>query len=231
MIYKDWKIIYKKISKDLDFREEKDKSASEILNQLISKKILLSLKELKKIITGKEVVIFGAGPSLESSLKIHKEKIAKMIKISADGATSALINNNVQPDIIVTDLDGKISDQFNANSGGSIAIIHAHGDNIDHLKQYVPKFEGKIIGTTQINSGFYNNLNNFGGFTDGDRAIFLVDHFHAKKINLIGFDFDGKIGKFSFQEYKNKNQKLKKLKWCEYLVDLLKKDNPNIQEL
>ena len=220
MIFKDWKIIYKKISKDFNFQEEKDKIASEILNQLISKKNIFSIKKLKKILTGKDVVIFGAGPSLESSLRVHKEKFAEMIKITADGATSALLKNNIHPDIIVTDLDGKISDQFKANSEGSIAIIHAHGDNIEYLKKYVPEFEGKIIGTTQIDSGSFKNLNNFGGFTDGDRAIFLADYFHAKKINLIGFDFDGKIGKFSFPEYKNKNQKLKKLKWCEYLVDL-----------
>ena len=231
MFYKDWEPIYRKIAKDLYIQKENDKQAAEILNQLLQNNKNFTLKKFKEIINDKVVVIFGAGPSLESSLISHIKEISNMVKISADGATSALIQNDIQPDIIVTDLDGKISDQLKANSEGSIAIIHAHGDNIDHLKKYVPKFEGKIIGTTQIDPGPFENLNNFGGFSDGDRAIFLADYFHAKKIYLIGFDFDGKIGKFSYPHKKDKGQKLKKLQWCKHLIDILKKDNQNIQEL
>ncbi len=118
-----------------------------------------------------------------------------------------------------------MSDQLKANSEGSIAIIHAHGDNINKIKKYVPKLEGKILGTTQINPEPYKFLHNFGGFTDGDRAVYLADHFHAKKIYLMGFDFNGKIGEYSFAENKDKKLKLKKLKWCEYLIDVLNKQN------
>jgi uncharacterized Rossmann fold enzyme len=50
-------------------------------------------------------------------------------------------------------------------------------------------------------------------------------------INLIGFDFNGEIGKYSFPRGKDKNLKLQKLKWCRNLIDLLKKDKQNIQEL
>lgn len=231
MFYKDWEPIYGKIAEDFNFPLEKEKQSADILNKLLEKKNLYSIKKLEDLIAGNEVIVFGAGPSLEPSLITHKKEFVGKLKIAADGATSALLKNNVLPDIIITDLDGKVSDQLDANSKGSIAIIHAHGDNIDDVKNYVPEFKGDVIGTTQIDPKSYENIHNFGGFTDGDRAVFLADSYHAKKIYLIGFDFDGGIGKYSFPENKDKNLKLKKLKWCKYLIDLLKKDKQNIQEL
>ena len=103
--------------------------------------------------------------------------------------------------------------------------------NIAEIKKYVPEFKGQIMGTTQIDPAPYDNLHNFGGFTDGDRAIFFAEYFKAKKIHLIGFDFNGEIGKYSFAENKDKKQKLKKLKWCKYLVELLKENNREIHYL
>lgn len=231
MFYKDWKPIYQKIAKDLNFQEENDKLAADVLNQLLQNNKIGTLKKIEKMINEKEVIVCGAGPSLERSLIIYKEKLADMLKISADGATSALLKNNILPDIIITDLDGKVTDQLKANSQGSIAIIHAHGDNISNIKRYVPEFKGDILGSTQINSNSYKNIYNFGGFTDGDRAVFLAEHFHAKMIYLIGFNFDGKIGRYSFSDNKNKSLKLKKLKWCEYLIELIKKKKQNIYNL
>lgn len=85
------------------------------------------------------------------------------------------------------------------------------------------------MGTTQINPNFFNNIQNFGGFTDGDRAVFIADYFNAKEINLIGFDFNSKIGKYSFPQNKNLDLKIKKLKWCKYLIEMLMKKNKNIK--
>jgi uncharacterized Rossmann fold enzyme len=231
MFYKDWKPIYEKIAKDLNITKNADKQAANILNNLIKSNKQNSKEKLKNILKGKEVIIFGAGPSLESFLHSNKNNLSHKIKISADGATSALIQNDILPDIIVTDLDGRVPDQINANLKGSITVIHAHSDNIEKIKKFVPKFKGYIIGSTQIDPSPYENVDNFGGFTDGDRAIFLADNFNAKIIYLAGFDFDGKIGRYSFSENKDRNLKLKKLKWCKYLIELLKKVNPNIQEL
>ncbi len=231
MFYKDWKPIYDKIAKDLNIFEKTDKQATNVLNKLLKNNRQTSNEKLNEKIHGKEVIIFGAGPSLETSIESYKNNLNREIKITADGATSALIHNDILPEIIVTDLDGKVSDQIKANSKGSLTIIHAHGDNIDKIKKYVPKFKGDIFGSTQIDPDPFENINNFGGFTDGDRAVFLADNFKAKMIYLIGFDFDGKIGRYSFSEFKDKNLKLKKLKWCKHLIELLKKGNPNIQEL
>jgi len=231
MFYKDWEPIYKKIAQDFNFQVRNDKKAADVLDELLQKKHLFSIKELEELIVAKEVVIFGAGPSLENLILKHKNEIVKKVKISADGATSALLKNDIFPDIIVTDLDGEIADQVIANSKGSIAIIHAHGDNISEIKKFVPKFNKNIIGSTQIDPIPYKNIYNFGGFTDGDRAVFLASHFKAKKIHLIGFDFDGIIGKYSYPEKKDIKLKLKKLKWCKYLIGLLMQKNQQISYL
>ena len=224
MFYKEWEKIYKKIVLDFNFKTEEDKNASYILNNIIKKRNKnYDIKELKKIIKNKEVIIFGAGPFLNKTINNNIDIIKDKIKISADGATSALIEQKIIPDIIVTDLDGKISDQINANLKGAITIIHSHGDNINKLKENVSKFKGEIIGTTQIDPTLFQYLYNFGGFTDGDRAVLLAVHYQAKNIYLIGFNFNGLIGKYSFT--KNKRIKIKKLKWCKIILDNIKEKN------
>ncbi len=225
MLYKDWKLFYEKIVNDLKLNFEKDIDAAFLLDTIISNKKTISIKKIEKLIKNKEIIIFGAGYTLEKSILKNKKSIEKKIKISADGATSALLKHNIIPDIIVTDLDGKISDILYANKKGAITIIHAHGDNIEKIKKYVKNFKGEIFGTTQIDPTNFKKLYNFGGFTDGDRAIFLADHFKSKKIFLIGFNFDKNIGEYSFPDKKDKNMKLKKLKWCKFFIEILSKDN------
>ncbi len=226
MEYKKWEPKYREILKDFNFSIKNDERSAQILDSLLQKKQDTSL--LEKLIYGKNVVVFGAGSSLEKSITKHKEKINGTVKIAADGATTALLENNIFPDVIITDLDGRIPDQIKANSNGAVVIIHAHGDNIDKIKKYVPKFKGIILGTTQTDPEPYDKIYNFGGFTDGDRAVFLADHFQAQKINLIGFDFNGEIGKYSFSENRDRNLKLKKLKWCKHLIEMLNKNGISV---
>ncbi|KYK22990.1 hypothetical protein AYK21_03125 [Thermoplasmatales archaeon SG8-52-2] len=228
MFYKDWEPIYEEIAKDFSYNLEKEQKSVEVLDNYLEKKGIFPLDKLDEIVKEREVIVFGAGPSLEKSLDLHKDLIKDCIKISADGATSALIKYDFLPDIIVTDLDGNVNDQINANSNGSVIVIHAHGDNTSEINKFVPKFKNNIIGSTQINPQSFENVFNFGGFTDGDRAVFLASHFKAKKIQLIGFDFNGEIGKYAYSEKKDKNLKIKKLKWCKKLIELLIKENGNI---
>jgi len=58
----------------------------------------------------------------------------------------------------------------------------------------VPKLRNPI-GTTQLKP--FGKLHNFGGFTDGDRAVCLAEHFKAGLIILAGMDFEGEIGEYS----------------------------------
>ncbi len=228
MNYSDWEKIYKKILKDFNFSKERDIQSAQVLDEFLQIRNKINILSLRRFIETKDVVVFGSGPSLEKAVCKNMDFYMSKILISADGATSALIENCIFPDIILSDLDGKISDQVVANKKGSLIIIHAHGDNIKKIKDNFYKFGEKILGTTQSDPSQFKNLYNFGGFTDGDRAIFLANHFNAKKIYLIGFDFDGNIGKYSFAEKKDKKQKLKKLEWAKYLIDMLNKEKQNI---
>ncbi len=221
MLYQNWEPFYKEIKKDFNLNFKKDQKAAEILNKILKKQKISKEKKLKNLIENNEVIVFGAGPTLKNCIKENKNKsfFKKSLKISADGATTALIEENIVPDIIVTDLDGKISDQIKANEKGSLIVIHAHGDNVKKIKEIVPCLTGEVIGTTQVDPKNFEYLFNYGGFTDGDRAVYIADHFKAKKIYLIGFDFNNKIGKYSFT--KDKQIKKKKLIWCELLIKRL----------
>jgi uncharacterized Rossmann fold enzyme len=225
MFYKEWKPIYYKLLSDFNIDIKDDIKSAENLNKFLNqKKNTINKKEIEKIINNKEIIIFGAGPSLNVNIQKNIEKIKTKIKITADGATTALLENKINPDIIVTDLDGKISDQINANKSDCIAIIHAHGNNKNQIIKYLPKFKGKIFGTTQTNPKQFNKLENYGGFTDGDRAVSIATHFNAKTIKLIGFDYGNEIGKYSFPNKKDKNKKIKKLKWCKNIIEELSKE-------
>jgi len=231
MNYKDWESHYKKILKDFDFSMEKDIESAKNLDEFLQCRNELDIDSVKKFIEDAEVVVFGAGPSLEKTICKHIDFLVDKILIAADGTTSALFEKCLLPDIIVTDLDGKIEDQIKANKAGSVLIVHAHGDNIETIKKHFFQLDERIIGSTQTDPSQFKNLYNFGGFTDGDRAIFLAEHFDAKKIYLVGFDFNGEIGKYSFPKGKDKKLKLKKLKWCETFINHLKNKHKNIEHL
>ena len=229
MNFEDWYPFYKKIITDLSINQYDDEIASNNFNELLNNvSNLKKLDYLKQFIADENVVICGAGPSLVNSIVKYNDLLNKSIIITADGATSALLKYDVLPDIIVTDLDGEIDDQIKSNEKGSKIIIHAHSDNIDLITKYLAKFPRNILGTIQTNPAGLVNVENVGGFTDGDRAVFLCNHFNASKINLIGFDYDEMIGFYSFANNKNIENKLKKLKWCKYLIEILLNSNDNI---
>jgi uncharacterized Rossmann fold enzyme len=52
----------------------------------------------------------------------------------------------------------------------------------------VPRFSGPIVATAQ--SAPLPRVYNFGGFTDGDRAVFAADALGAAEIRILGFDLD-----------------------------------------
>ncbi|MCZ7398212.1 MAG: DUF115 domain-containing protein, partial [Candidatus Methanoperedens sp.] len=115
----------------------------------------------------------------------------------------------ITPGIIVTDLDGNMDDEALANEKGAIMVVHAHGDNMDALSAEVPGLK-RVIGTTQ--SKPLKNVYNFGGFSDGDRSVFLAQEMGAKSITLIGFDF---------KDVNVTPLKKKKLMWAEKLIDMV----------
>ena len=209
-----WKKRYSDILKEFKYSEKKDIESAIQLNSFLKKSNIN--EKIIRLIEGKTVFVIGSGPSLLRAIpKLQNYK--KSIKIAADSALKILIENKVIPDIIITDLDGDESTLKKIAKTKSIFVVHAHGDNIEKLK--LAKNFKNCIGTTQSNP--FDKIQNFGGFTDGDRGVFLANHFKAKKIILFGMDFGKRIGKFSNTKKIEKKTKLMKLKKGESLLEWL----------
>ena len=124
-----------------------------------------------------------------------------------------------------TDLDGDISSIKKVGRTKIPIIVHAHGNNYNEL-ELVSIFQNKI-GTTQTRK--FGKLENFGGFTDGDRCVFLAESFNPEKIILFGMDFGKKIGKYSKKKVLDRKTKLKKLEYGKKLLEwLAKKSNSDL---
>jgi uncharacterized Rossmann fold enzyme len=205
-----WEPIYKRILEDFGFDRRGDEKAALFLSNMLTEKNSVSLSELKNIISGKAVLICGNAPGLRSDLS--EIDFSAFTVIAADGAAAVLMDAGIVPDVICTDLDGNLESDIEkeilACENGSIVLIHAHGDNIDKLERYVPRFK-RFIATTQARP--FEKVYNFGGFSDGDRCFFVAREFGAKKIKLAGFDF----------EDRDVNPiKKKKLKWAKKLMGI-----------
>ena len=217
---KEWWPWYNKIINTFGYDRSKDQLVADVLSNLISWRAV-DPQQLKVLLSGQSVLVFGAGPSLEEDLQqIAKENLLKKCAIiSADGATTALLKvAKVVPRVVVTDLDGNINDLLRANGLGSIMVVHGHGDNINRLRKYVPKFKS-VVGTTQVEPR--PNVYNFGGFTDGDRAVFLATAMGAKLVALAGMDLGRVVGKYSKKQVRSVEVKVSKLKICKELLEWL----------
>ena len=209
-----WKTQFKEIRNEFGYSEKDDLNSAKKLNSLLKRKN--TKKQFQTIIKGKTVFVIGAGPSLAKSLKyIKNSKNSK--KIVADGAVRALLEKNIKPDILVTDLDGDLKSIEKIGKTNIPIVVHAHGDNYDELG--IVKKLKNVIGSTQTKK--IDKVENFGGFTDGDRCVFLAEYFDARKIVLIGMDFGQKIGKYSKQRIADRKTKIKKLKFGKRIVEWL----------
>ena len=209
-----WESKYREILKDFGYSRKKDNQSCKLLNSLLSKKMRIT--KIRDLIENKPVFVIGAGPSLPFCLSVLK-KHKKITKIVADGATKAIIENGLKPDIVVTDLDGDIISLKKTGRTNTIMVVHAHGDNSEKI-HFVKNFKN-CIGTTQTKP--MGRVRNFGGFTDGDRCVFLASSFKAKKIILLGMDFGTRIGKYSKITVVNRNIKIAKLRRGKKLLEWL----------
>ena len=197
MEFGEWNIYYKEILDDFGFSREDDEKCAQLLDEILSEEGCLTLEDLSKIVGfSDKFIVFGAGPSLKGHSKDLKENydLKDYVLVSADGATTALVEERIAPDIVVTDLDGNLDDILLANIKGANIVVHAHGDNSDKIVQITPYFTN-VLGTAQ--SQPVGNIYNFGGFTDGDRAIFLCVALDASEIILAGMDFGEIVTKYS----------------------------------
>lgn len=226
--YNNWDKWYERILADFGYDMQADMESAQLVNSLIHKKTIVDVHGVDKCI------IFGAGPSLKKHISLIKTTLDEdnYIIIAADGATTALLEEGIIPDIIVTDLDGKMDDIIYSNKHNSTLYVHAHGDNMDKIRRYVPQLDN-IIATTQTNP--VGQVVNYGGFTDGDRAIHIAVYaLNMKKIILAGMDYGEYTTKYSRPNNKKMIEKaddIKKLKleYARLITDDLIKNNPQVE--
>jgi len=214
MRWEVWEGFYRRIVAEMGYSVEDDRAAALELRGLLLRHGHLSPGDIE---IDERVYVFGAGPSLEDALEEGEFDDGTLI--AADGATSALLRRGLVPDIVVTDLDGRIEDILTAREEGAKVVVHAHGDNVERLRRWVPELV-PVLGTCQVEP--LDVVHNFGGFTDGDRAAFLAEALGAREVTLIGFDFNGRVGRWS-KPWLSENvpaweEKERKLRFAEELL-------------
>ncbi|MCX6673139.1 MAG: DUF115 domain-containing protein [Methanothrix sp.] len=205
MQFATWETLYQSILQDFGFSPGRDEEAARLLAELLRDREP-PMRAAETIVGGRRAVVCGNAPTLDKELEGLQERDA--VFLAADGATAVLLGRAVVPDIVVTDLDGPFPAILKANQMGSIVVVHAHGDNLDALKKYVPQLD-RVIGTVQCRP--LPGLHNFGGFTDGDRCVFLAKELCAASIKLVGFDFE---------DESVTPRKKRKLAWAKRLIEL-----------
>lgn len=233
-----WEPYYKRVATDLELNITKDYEIAEKLNSLVKQhnshgfnSTLEKISHLKKT----KAWIFGAGPSLENDFEKFSKNYSPEtdLIVGVDGSSLFLREQGYLPDIIFSDLDGSLDAIQDCLSLGSILILHAHGDNFNIVEKFYPeivKYDYLPTVQTKPNEPF---IYNFGGFTDGDRAISgVLEWFSSITVLLLGFTF-GKIqGKYS-KPTKLKNHteaaefKLKKLQFAKEFIQVLAKNYSN----
>ncbi len=208
MDYAEWDVYYRQILEDFGFSREEDERAAKLLDATLGGR-RIDPEDLRTTFAGREATVAGNAGTLAEELGAVSRPL-----LAADEAATVLRRADLLPDVIVTDLDGDVEDQIALNVGGTVAVVHAHGDNIEAIERWAPRFHGPVIATTQ--SRPFGRVYNFGGFTDGDRAAFLADHLGARSLLLLGFDFENPSPKDADPEVKKR-----KLDWAYILLQTL----------
>jgi uncharacterized Rossmann fold enzyme len=226
MEWKNWEPHYNRIVSRLGLDPRADRNATSLLDSLLKDHPPgPTLRRLEEIIENKNVVICGAGPSLEQHLKttIPSKSFTNVVYVASDGAASALLEFDYKCDILVTDLDGDPDALREVIRRGAIPIVHAHGDNMDKVSEFVPALDN-VLGSTQVEPTERVSL--WGGFTDGDRACYLVTHYNPASVILAGMDFGGVVGRWSKPGHESNfvadERKRKKLEIARELISDLK---------
>ncbi|MFQ5832752.1 MAG: 6-hydroxymethylpterin diphosphokinase MptE-like protein [Candidatus Thorarchaeota archaeon] len=222
MKWSEWKPQYDDIVVRLGLNPKADRQATAILSSLLENRDPYPvLERIERLIKDRQVIVCGAGPSLERHLKeaIPLETLMESTCVASDGAASGLLELGLSCDILVTDLDGDLQNVREVIRRGAIPVVHAHGDNIDLVREIVPTLE-TVLGSTQVEPT--DRVFLWGGFTDGDRACHLVSHYGPSRVILAGMDFGSVVGRWSkpghSSNYPADDQKRAKLSIAEELI-------------
>ncbi len=217
MEYSEWAPYYEKIQQQFGFAFSREAAAAARLRALLPPSARQRpLERIAGRLRGRDTVIVGlaprAGPPPIWRLPHSNDPIAV---VAADGATRPCLDAGLVPAVIVTDLDGPIPSELSANARGALVAIHAHGDNLPALEEWVPQFAGELAGCWA--GPPTAELFNVGGFSDGDRAAYLAAHVGASRLLLWGFDF----ASVEESDPEHVARKREKLKWAQRLLGVL----------
>ena len=217
MEYRTWAPHYERIRAEFGFAFAREEAAADRLESLLPERARADpLPRLRTLLRGKEVIVVGLAPSAgPPPLWRRPPTEAPVALLCADGAAAECLASGLVPTAIVTDLDGPVPSEVSANGRGSVVVVHAHGDNVPALEEWVPLFPGELAGSWA--GPPRGPLLDVGGFTDGDRAAYLADHCGARRVLLWGFDFD----RVDEPEGPKRTRKLAKLAWARRSLEFL----------
>ena len=217
MEYVDWAPVYGRIAQEFGFAFDREVRSADRLEALLPPAARSDpLVRIRRRLSGRDVIVVGLAPRAGPPpiWRLPSAGPAPAV-IAADGATETCLDAGLVPNVIVTDLDGPLAAEVGANRRGSLAIVHAHGDNLAAITEWTPQFPGELAGSWA--GPPRPALFNVGGFTDGDRGVFLAEHCGARRILLWGFDF----ASVDEPEPAARARKLAKLAWAHRLIEEL----------
>lgn len=201
MRFDEWEPVYLAIINELGYPRGADEQARDRLAALATPFDW----DMLSIVDGSSVAIAGGARSLSGELGIVREMD---VVFAASGAAEVIREADLPVDLMTTDLDTVPRTAAELSHQGTPIAVHAHGDNIQAIDQWLPQFDPAwVLPTTQ--AAPRPPVENVGGFTDGDRAAFLADHLGAATLRFPGWDFD---------DPSVDSEKRRKLVWAERLL-------------
>lgn len=205
MDFAEWEPVYRSVLADFGYGRDGDERARNRLAALLEGQTTFDPTGLDW--TGERVAIAGGGPSLTEPGELATVQNADTV-VAASVAADHLRECDIPVDCMVTDLDKNPDTVRELTTESVPAAVHAHGDNVPALSEWVPTYDaGFMIPTTQAEPA--DGVHNLGGFTDGDRAAFLADALGAAELVFPGWDFD---------DPSVTAEKRHKLQWAERLL-------------
>ena len=172
-----------------------------------------------KLLDAERVTVLGAAATQEEAGRAAQQE---GVIIAADGSVGAL-EVRTRLACVVSDFDGGVHLHGAAKEGVPI-VAHSHGDNVQRFSLALSKWSQfdtppPLILTHQTPAPC-QGAHNFGGFTDGDRAVCfaLAMGVNPMNINLVGFSLNT-VGMWSATTVSE--QKLKKLAWMYRILEMV----------
>ena len=176
-----------------------------------------------KLFAAKRVIVLGAAATEEEAERVAQQE---GVIIAADGSVGALkVRDRLA--CVVSDFDGGVHLHEAAKEGVPI-VAHSHGDNVQRFSFALSEWSQfdtppSLILTHQTPKPC-RGAHNFGGFTDGDRAVCFALAMGVNPMNivLVGFSLNT-VGMWSATTVPE--QKLKKLAWMYRILEMVELHN------